>query len=271
MGRRQAGYGALVPELPDVEVFRRRLARTSLHRPVGRVRILDADLLRDTSARRLAGALRGSELARTTRHGKQLFAEVTGRGWLVLHFGMTGFLAPGSGDDGLPTHARVVIDFADGSRLVFVDQRKLGYVGLVDDPVAHVRRQGLGPDALGLGHGDLRELCRGWRGGVKALLMDQGAVAGIGNIYSDEVLLQARLDPRRPSRSLSGNESRRLHRQLGRVLTVAIDRHADPARLPRGWLLRHREPGVPCPRGDGTITKYRAGGRGAFRCPGCQR
>jgi formamidopyrimidine-DNA glycosylase len=96
------------------------------------------------------------------------------------------------------------------------------------------------------------------------------AVAGIGNVYSDEILFHARLDPRRPAAGLSDQELRRLHRQLHRVLRRAIAGDAQPDRMPRGWLLHAREDGAACPRGNGVVRGYDASGRHAYWCPSCQ-
>jgi formamidopyrimidine-DNA glycosylase len=261
-----------VPELPDVEVYRRRLASSGLRRRIDRVRVGDSTVVRDVSRQRLARALKGRELVRSSRHGKHLFADTAdGGATLVLHFGMTGLLEVDDRREPGDPHERFALDFEDGGTLTLVDQRRLGFVTVVDDVAAYTREHDLGPDAMTLEQRDLRRLLRGFRGGVKALLMDQSLVAGIGNIYSDEILFQARIDPRRPAASLDEAAVRRLHRQMQRVLRVAADRGADPERVPQGWLLRHREDGAPCPRGDGEIHKVRLGGRGAFHCPSCQR
>jgi formamidopyrimidine-DNA glycosylase len=261
-----------VPELPDVEVYRRRLEHSGLHRRIDRVRVGDSTVLRAVSRQRLVRALNGRELVRCGRHGKHLFAETAeGEVTLVMHFGMTGLLEVDRRPEQADPHERFVLDFEDGCSLMFIDQRRLGFVTVVDDVDAYIREHDLGPDAMTLEPRDLRGLLRGYRGGVKALLMDQSLVAGIGNIYSDEILFQARIGPRRPAASLDEAAVRRLHRQMRRVLRVAADRGADPEHVPESWLLRHREDGAPCPRGDGEIRKVRLGGRGAFLCPSCQR
>lgn len=260
-----------MPELPDVEVFRRRLAHASLHRLIEHTHVYDKSVLRDTTAHGLSQTLSGQSLERTGRRGKQLWVGVSDGRFLVLHFGMTGFVAPGVVEDPPHKHARVSLEFAGGRRVDFVDQRKLGFVTLIEDIDEHFRREELGPDALDVSRSDLRELCRSWRGGIKSLLMDQSTMAGVGNIYSDEILFQARLDPRRCSTDLDEASVGRLHRRLHRVLTTAIDRHADPAQLPASWLIQRRVDGVPCPRGNGEVRHFRSGGRGAFFCPACQR
>jgi formamidopyrimidine-DNA glycosylase len=259
-----------VPELPDVEAFRRHLDREGLHRRIDRVHALDPRGVRDVSRQRLSRSLVGEELTSTSRRGKHLFAATSGKDVLVLHFGMTGHLDFAEGDADPPRHERFRLDLADGGRLSLVDQRRLGFVSLTSDVEAYCAANDLGPDALDLSPGDLKQRVGGGRGGIKSLLMDQRVLAGVGNIYSDEILFQARVDPRRPAATLDENEVRRLHRQLRRVLLTAADRDADPARFPRGWLLVHREDGTACPRCGAPIRKVRLVGRGAFFCPGCQ-
>jgi formamidopyrimidine-DNA glycosylase len=256
-----------MPELPDVEVFRRTVAGSSLHRRVTRVRVLDEYVVRGRSARSLAAKLRGACLESTTRHGKQMFVALSNGSFLVMHFGMTGYV---STEEEPPRFTRVVLELEHGRPLAFVDMRKLGFLAVVDDLEEHCRESRLGPDALSLSLRELRGLCRGWRGGIKALLMEQEAIAGIGNIYSDEILFHARIHPRHPANTLQDAEVRRLHRQLRRVLETAVERHVDPQHVPRGWLLRHREDGSRCPRGNGVIERITAVGRSSYVCPQCQ-
>ncbi len=259
-----------MPELPDVEVFRRRLADNGLHQRITRLEVPDPTVLRSVSRQRLARALHGRQLVRTRRHGKHLLVSVEGDGWLVLHFGMTGLLAfPRAGE---PTtgHPRLVLHVEGRRRMIYDDARRLGFVTLTDDDETYVAQEDLGVDALAVSRTGLRDLLAARGGALKSALMDQSLLAGIGNIYSDEILFQAGVDPRRPASGLDDATLRRLHRQIGRVLRMAADRGADPERLPRTWLLPHRDDGVPCPRGNGEVRKLRIGGRSAFYCPGCQ-
>ena len=259
-----------MPELPDVEVFRRTLARSSLHRRISAVEVADTEVLEDVSAAELERELTGSQLTSTTRHGKHLYVSRDHGPALALHFGMTAYVEPGPADAPEPRHARVTVEFEDGRRLVFVDQRRFGRVTLVDDPAVDVKERGLGPDALSVGLDRLRDLLEVSRADLVAVLMDQSAIAGIGNIYSDEILFHARLDPHGRACGLTDNEVARLHRQLRRVLERAIEAHAQPEQMPDGWLIHAREDGAPCPRGVGTIRPYRATGRTAYWCPECQ-
>jgi formamidopyrimidine-DNA glycosylase len=259
-----------VPELPDVEVFRRYLLATSRNRTVSRVQVFDETLLRGITKQRLARALTRHEIVGARRHGKHLFVAMAGAAWLVLHFGMTGHLEHGSAHEPVPEHTRMALLFIDGTRLCQVDMRRLGFATLTEDPDEYVAAVDLGPDALAVTERELRSRLESRRGTVKSALMDQSLVAGIGNIYADEILFQAQIDPQAPAAELGGASYRRLHRQMGRVLRMAADRDADPRRMPRTWLLPHREDGAPCPRRNGTIRKYRSAGRAGYYCPACQ-
>jgi formamidopyrimidine-DNA glycosylase len=260
-----------VPELPDVEIFRRTLARSSLHREIERVQVRDSTMLHEVSARQLARGLRGCSLERTHRHGKHLLVDLSGRGVLVLHFGMTGHLALGEGKAPADRHVRFVVGFADDHWLALVDQRRLGRIALADGVNDYVVREHLGPDALSLSALELRDVVRASRGSVKSTLMDQARVAGLGNIYTDEVLFQARIDPTAPAAQLDDAGCRRLHRQLHRVVDIAVERNADPDRFPQTWLLPNRQDGARCPRGHGVVRSFRSGGRNGYWCPTCQR
>jgi len=259
-----------MPELPDVEVFRRTLAHSSLRREVTGVEVADPMVLDDVSAAELARELTGSQLTATVRHGKHLYVRRDVGPALALHFGMTAYVEPDAADAPVPDHARVTLLFEGGRRLVFVDQRRFGRLTLVDDPTKDVEERGLGPDALALDRHGLHDRLEVSRAGLAATLMDQSLVAGIGNIYSDEILFHARLDPRMRASTVTDREVSRLHHQLHRVLERAIEAHAQPEAMPAGWLLHAREDGAPCPRGHGTVRPYSVAGRTGYWCPECQ-
>jgi formamidopyrimidine-DNA glycosylase len=264
------GYRELVPELPDVEVYRHRFETATRRRSFENTEVADQQVLRGTDARALDRGLRGAHVAGTRRRGKTLYAVMRRPPHLRLHFGMTGDLLPVTNDDEVPRHTRIAFGLSGGRRLLFVDQRKLGQVGLVDDVDADIADHHLGPDVLDLAPAELASLLQGSRGGLKALLTDQGQVAGLGNIYTDEVLFQARLDPRAPASGITDAGVRRLHRQVRRVVDRAVQADADPAAMPRGWLLHRREEGARCSRGNGEIASFSVGGRRGYWCPACQ-
>lgn len=263
-----------MPELPDVEVFGRRIRAHGLNRRIETVDLRDPDRLRGASPADLEAALRGYVFEDVTRHGKMLFVKVS-CGWqLVMHFGMTGFVTFYDDLGEEPEHARLVLGFQDGGEnggwFAFDDQRRLGWLELTDDIPSYLRSQGIGPDALSFDLAAFRALLTGKRGMVKTALMDQARIAGIGNVYSDEILFQAGARPDRKAMALTDSEIEAIHDRMHTVLTKAAEHEADPARMPRGWLTPLRGAEAPCPRCGGPLDTLKVGGRTAYFCPNCQ-
>lgn len=265
-----------MPELPDVELFKRVLDRAALGHRIAAVAVRDARILADTSPRTLSGTLRGARLEASYRHGKHLLAQIDRDGWLTLHFGMTGGLERFDETAPEPPHTRVRFDFAQGGALAYVNVRMLGRVGLADDAEAFIAAEGLGPDALdpGFDLAAFRAALEGRKRAVKAILMDQSVMAGIGNLYSDEILFQAGLSPTVRGDRLNGHEQALLFRKMKEVLETAIARRAGSERfldrLPAGYLLPERHKGGRCPRCGRDLATLKAGGRTAYFCPACQ-
>lgn len=259
-----------MPELPDVEIFKRYVNATSLHQRIRSVEVRNEKILGNISARKLQSALKGRRFEIVRRHGKHLFVGLDDDSWLMLHFGMTGRLKYFEDIDQDPPHDRFLISFENHYILAFDDARMFGKVNLVEDPDEFVREKELGPDPLELNAASFRERLEGRRGGVKAALMNQKVVAGIGNIYSDEILFQTRIHPRTSIERLDEAALKGLHEQTLRILETAIERGADSHKLPGSFLLSHRREGEECPRGNGEIRKTTAAGRTAYYCPACQ-
>ena len=259
-----------MPELPDLEVFKRYVDSTSLHQDIEKIEVKNGKVLGGVSAGGLQGGLEGRKFESTRRHGKHLFVELDDGGWLLLHFGMTGGLKYYR-DAGLePKHARVLFYFTNGYHLALDDQRLFGKVDLIGDPDDFIEEKELGLDPVDLDFPAFRERLAGRRGEIKATLMNQRVFAGIGNIYSDEILFQVRLHPRTSVAWLDGDALHYLHQQTRRVLRAAIEHGAYPGDLPESFLLPHRREGADCPRSNGKIQKTKAAGRTAYYCPACQ-
>jgi len=259
-----------MPELPDVEVFRRYVNSTSLHQKIESVEVHSGKILGGVSARKLQSTLKGRTFESTCRHGKNLFVGLDGGGWLLMHFGMTGRLKYFKDMDQDPPHDRCLISFENHYHLAFEDQRMFGKVDLVEDPGEFVREKKLGPDPLELDSASFRERFEGRKGSVKSALINQQVVAGVGNIYSDEILFQAHLYPGTRIERLDDATLEKLFEETRRVLKTAIERGANPQKLPDHFLLSHRIEGEKCPRGNGEIRKIKAAGRTAYYCPACQ-
>ncbi|HKK14259.1 MAG TPA: DNA-formamidopyrimidine glycosylase family protein [Gammaproteobacteria bacterium] len=256
-----------MPELPDVEVFKRYLDATALHQPIDQVTVRDERVLGRVSSRTLRHRLSGREFQSTRRHGKYLFAELTGSGWLALHFGMTGFLKYFKNEEPDPEHDMLLVRFSNGYGLGYNNRRRLGTVDFTPHTEDFIARHSLGPDALAMDRETLDALLRAHRGTIKPLLMDQSALAGLGNVYTDEILFQAAIHPRTPVPRLDAGARRRLYRSMTQVLTTTIERGADPARFPRTYLTPHRRAGASCPRCGAPLKQIRISGRATYYCP----
>jgi formamidopyrimidine-DNA glycosylase len=262
-----------MPELPDVEIFRRRFAAKGLRRLIDAVDVRTPRVVAKVSPNELKRRLIGGEFKEARRYGKRLYVGLQDGEWMSLHFGLSGELKINKREDEVPGFARVIIDLSDGHRLSYTNRRMIGRIELVRDPRDDVRAKGLGPDALDskLTASAFYQLLHNRKGGLKNVLMDQSIIAGIGNAYSDEILFQARLHPAQSPAELNKSALSTLYRILRQVLRQAIAAHADPARLPRHFLIPHRRSGAKCPRCDGSIERYRVGERHGYFCPSCQR
>lgn len=259
-----------MPELPDVQVFKELLDATSLHQRIRDVGVSADGMLKGVSSRTLKGKLKGHELRSTRRHGKNLFVRVTADGWLRLHFGMTGELQYFKKDE-VPEHARLRLDFTNGYHLVYVNTRKFGEIGMVDDVDSFVEEKDLGPDALGLDLASFRDALEGRRGAIKSTLMNQNVIAGIGNVYADEMLFAARIDPEARTEKLGDDTIRNLHHAMQRVLKKAIGARVELDRFPRSFLLPQRGEDGKCPRCGRKLQQTKVSGRTTYHCPHDQK
>jgi formamidopyrimidine-DNA glycosylase len=258
-----------VPELPDVEQFRGIFRRHAAGKTVSSV-WADPTIVRNATQGALGRALRGRRFEDPDRHGKWLICWTDGPA-LLLHFGMTGDLIWSGDEPRRHPHDRMVLAFVEGGELRYRNMRKLGGVWLAHGPAEVAAVLGpLGPDALAVRRRQFLALLDRRRGGVKAALMDQGLVAGVGNLIADEVLWHARVHPRRRIETLAPWERDRLYTELRKVLREAVE-HYDHIPTKRRWLWHVRGlPGAACPRCGTALARTTAGGRTTYFCPTCQ-
>jgi len=270
-----------MPELPEVETFKRYLDRTSLHQRITGVDVRDAYVLKRVSARELARRLKEHRFENSHRHGKHLFVRADDNPpsprlrraslWLRLHFGMTGSLEYLKHGEVPPKTARVIFRFANKCRLVFDDQRKFGEIELIEDVDEFLRTRGLGPDALEISLSQFEAILEKHRGAVKAILLNQQLIAGIGNLYADEILFRARMHPATQVATLNDKNLKGLFRATRYVLEKAITLKTDFNRLPKSWLLTHRGKAGRCPRCGRALKSGTIGGRTSWFCVHCQK
>ncbi|MFW5914560.1 MAG: Fpg/Nei family DNA glycosylase [Thermoplasmatota archaeon] len=258
-----------MPELPEVESFRRYISNTCLHKTIDGVRVSDDRILGDLQEVELRSALLERRFDKARRHGKYL-GLLTGERALVLHFGMSGF--PRYYKRGSPHHARLILDFRSGYHLALSCQRLFCRLHLADSLEAFVQAKGLGVDALSgsLGQGKFMEIMSSHRGKLKPALMDQSLVAGIGNIYSDEILFQARLPPTVRLEDLDRDDLKEVYRRMKEVLRTAVDGNARFDELPGDYIVPHRHGDGKCPVCGRPLESVKVSGRTAIYCPRCQ-
>ena len=272
-----------MPELPEVETVRSRLAPVLEGRRLERVEIFDRRLVMPDEPLAVAAELEGERVAEVARRGKYLVVRFESARVLLIHLRMTGSLLHGR-NGSLPDdpYRRAVVRLDDGSDVAYRDVRRFGTWRLLEpaEVDAYLAKR-LGKEPLErFSARDLAARLDGRRIAVKAALLDQRTVAGLGNIYADEALWYARVHPLRPAGGLDDDEVRRIPRGVRRALAAGIERQGSTLRdyrLPDGtsgsmqdeFRVYGRED-EPCERCGTPIAKIRVGGRGTSFCPCCQ-
>jgi formamidopyrimidine-DNA glycosylase len=275
-----------MPELPEVETIRSHLAQRLVGRRFERVEIADPRLTRPEPPEAVAAALEGEEVRAVERRGKYLIFEFASGRHLLVHLRMTGNVEhPAHGGFAADPYRRAVVRLDDGSDVAYRDVRRFGTWELLEpgelESYFASRRLGREPLERPFTTRALAEVFAGRRAPVKAALLDQRAAAGIGNIYADEALWRARIHPLRPAGSLDRGEVAALRNGIREALRMGIARQGATLRDYRGpdggrgcmqeEFRVYGRAGEPCFRCGTPIEKTRAGGRGTWLCPSCQR
>ena len=261
-----------MPELIEVEQARQLVEAAALDRPIGAVHAPDPWFLkRGLTPDVVEAVLPGHRIVVARRRGKLLLLDTDDGPVLALHLGMSGRvlvddraagdpLVYGSNRE-VPVWHRFTVTFADGGSLAIRDPRRLGAVELDPDEGR------LGPDATELTLGELRAIVSKSRAPLKAVLMNQARIAGLGNLLVDETLWRAGLDPARIADTLDAGEQARLHRAMRTTLRVLSKRGGSHT----GDLMPAREPGGHCPKDGAPLLRRTVGGRTTYSCPKHQR
>jgi formamidopyrimidine-DNA glycosylase len=271
-----------MPELPEVETIRRQLAPHLEARELTAVEVLDPRWTAPRPPGEVAAALTGRTVLRLVRAGKYLIWELSDDQHLLMHLRMTGTLLFDPPAD--PPHTRVRVALSDGHRLVYVDPRRFGTGHLLESSQARSAYLGsrLGPEPLTpeFTTAYLRDAARGRTAPVKAFVLDQRRIAGVGNIYANEALFRARIHPLRAAGSLRRAQLDALREGIEGALAAGIEakgatiddfRHLDGAHGSfQDQFLVHLREGRPCPRCATPVRKLVVGGRGTYVCEHCQ-
>jgi formamidopyrimidine-DNA glycosylase len=264
-----------MPELPEITVLARQMQAELVGRAFSNVEVLQPKCL-NVPPEEFQAALSGAEIRDVTPRGKWACVE-TARGWLLLCLGMGGEILL-TDRDHLPEKRRLLLDLADGTTLA-INFWWFGYAHYVADLAAHKMTAELGPDALGLSLEQFRALLRGRKGAIKPFLLDQRRIAGIGNVYVQDPLFEARIHPLRSIASLADDEVAALWRAIQETLQESVDQGGSAWEMDLygekgGWDQRfmrilHLE-GQPCPACGTTVVNIKTGSTYTRICPSCQ-
>ncbi|MBD3338073.1 MAG: DNA-formamidopyrimidine glycosylase [Candidatus Lokiarchaeota archaeon] len=257
-----------MPELPEVETYRRYFESTSLNQKIINLKIRD-DRILNLKEKALKNSIIGNSFHSTHRHGKNLFIKFEKK-YLMLHFGMSGDLLYFTKEREEPKHSRVLFIFENHNFLSYISQRLFGKVDIVSDIDNYIKKKELGPDAYKMSYKDFKDALQKRSAYAKTLLMNQSFVAGIGNIYSDEILFQANIHPKTKINSLDKKNLDMLFKSIKAVLKTGIEKKGNLDKFPKNYLIPYRQREEQCPECNTEIKRYEISGRHGFFCPHCQ-
>jgi len=266
-----------MPELPEVETIRRDLSKKIIAKKIVTVKANKPKVIKEPSFELFKKGLVGEKIKEVKRIAKLLIVKLKEDKFLIIHLRISGWLLYGKEDP----RARVAFELSDGKFLNYMDQRVLGELRLRTDYKDLKFIKTLGPEPFDMSLGDFKKLLEMKNTKIKVLLLDQTLISGIGNIYAQEALFLAKIDPRRPAKSLKKSEAELLYKKIMSVLKEAIkhkgssvdsyrDLSGDRGGMEKRLKVYSRK-GKPCFICKKPIVKIALGGRGTCFCPHCQR
>lgn len=259
-----------MPELPEVRNFLEDWRTAVQGQKLVKIEVKDT-LVVPTPSEELSKAFLQKSFTQFKRVGKQMFTGTEDGHWLRFHFGMTGEFHHFTHSDAEPRFSRIEFYFAHSGAVSFADARKLGRVEMIDSPDAYLKRNQIGPDAMEVSWEDFSAIIGGKKGKIKPTLMDQGLVAGIGNIYADEMLFQAGIHPEALLADLGPKRLKKLYESMRRSMAQSITYDTPESEIPTGFFIIQRKKGGICPKCGAAVKETRIGGRGTYFCGKCQR
>jgi formamidopyrimidine-DNA glycosylase len=259
-----------MPELPEVEGYRRYLETTALQQPIAEVTFENEGRMVPSGREALQATVLGRCFQQTTRIGKYLFVQLDEGPVLMLHFGMTGYLKYHQGDSPGPRFTRVSFLFENGYALAFASMRKFSRLKLTPSVADFQSANKLGPDALAISETDFVAALQGRKAYLKSALLQQQHFAGLGNWIADEMLFQARIPPESRCSDLPESTFGALYQAMQDILQMAIKYRARYEAFPQKYMVNERWKAGHCPRCQTELTRMVLGGRGTYFCPNCQ-
>lgn len=253
-----------MPELPEVNTFQKYFDGTSLHQRIESVEVHDDMIIRNMSGNAFVDRMTGRTFLCSYRRGKYLFAKMDNEEHLLLHFGMTGDLNYYSEPEERTKYERFVFHFDNGQHLGFDCPRKFAKIRYIEDLESYISQIKLGEDALLITKEEFLEKANGKTTTIKGFLLNQNHLAGVGNLYADEICYQTGIHPASRVSNLSGKQLKEIHTAMQRILQEAIERNAYYKDYPENWFWEWRREGEPGPEGEGIVRRTKIAGRTTY-------
>jgi formamidopyrimidine-DNA glycosylase len=259
-----------MPELPEVENYKRYIDQTCLKQKITALDCRDNRLLKQPKSD-FEEALIDKQLTETERIGKYLFLKTTSDKVLVIHFGMTGRPHYYNGEENRHKYAHIQLSFDNGYHFGFENKRKFGWWNLTDTIEEFKNEHNLSDDARELSLEDFKASLSSRSTDIKKIIMDQSVCAGVGNWMADDILYQAKIHPKHKVEDMSENDIKAVFEALKNVIEVAINNEAHYADFPDYFLIHNRKDGGVCHHTGCDIEKIKVGGRTTYFSPGWQK
>lgn len=258
-----------MPELPEVNTFKLYFDGTSLHKKILNVSIADDKIIRNISSNDFVSQLIGQSFISSIRRGKYLFAQLSNNAFVQFHFGMTGDFKYYFEEEDRPRHERFYILFENGSKLGFDCPRKFARIEFISNLDHYIEHTGLGKDALDISLEEFLHAIKGRSTSVKGILLNQKLLAGVGNLYADEICYQTRIHPGSKINVLPKKKQKELYHSMQSILSWAVERTAHYKDYPNDWFWNWRVKGGISEKGEMKMEKI--AGRTTYYVKGWQR
>ncbi len=257
-----------MPELPEVERFKKYFDSTSLNKKIKNVKVIEGKILTGITPKKFESQIIGEKFKSTFRHGKYLFVKISDNKNVAMHFGMTGFLKYFKNDDESSKHIRILFEFSNRYKLGYDCQRKFGRVALIKNVDEFLKKKKLGIDPLNkqLSFKSFKEILNGKKGSIKSILMNQKIFSGIGNLYSDEILFHSNVHPSSSLINFNEKHLKKVYDSMKNTLKIAVDKKANFDDYPESWLVLFRRDDENCPKCSGKIRHKKIAGRTSYFC-----
>lgn len=225
-----------MPELPEVHTFQQYFNAAALQQKIMQVEVADDKIIRNCNGATFSEKLQGRTFVDSLRRGKYLFAELDNGHSVLLHFGMTGDLKLYQEEEDRPRFERFAFVFTDGNRLGFDDARKFARVNYLEDRDAYILEKKIGPDALEITEEEFLAAMQNRKTSIKGFLLNQSHLAGVGNLYADEILYQTRVHPASTVLGIPLKKKKEIYAKTQEVLHEAVERSPYYKDYPEAWF-----------------------------------